>query len=114
MNDIFTSWMMNKIKQIAKENRLPVDGDFTVKLVDGNLVKMKHDMDFVEGGNHERWDFIPDGEIWIDENIDSSQYFFIILHEAIERTLMKHMGLSYDEAHDISNRVEEKVRKHDS
>jgi hypothetical protein len=111
MDKIFKTWMINKIKEIAKENRLPVDTDVVIKIVDGDAVKTKYEMDFVEGGNGERYSFIPDKEIWIDGNIDSSQHFPIILHEMIERTLMKHMGLSYDEAHEICNAVEKKVRK---
>lgn len=40
-----------------------------VKEVDGGAVKVKHDMDFVEGGNSERYPFIPKDEVWVDKHL---------------------------------------------
>ena len=80
------------------------------RLVDGDEVKVQYDMDFVEGGSNSRYWFIPFNEIWIDYNIDSHDYYYIALHETIERIIMFVFGLDYDDAHKIANYYEKKFR----
>lgn len=85
----------------------------TVKAVDGDQVKLEHDPDFVEGGNHERYNWVPDGEIWIDRNIAAHDWPRIALHEAVERRLMADMGMEYDQAHEQANAWEMNLRGQD-
>lgn len=60
---------------VEKPTSLPaligtIDGGIKVLLVDGNDVKVKHDMDYVDGGNDaEAPEFIPKGEIWLDASM---------------------------------------------
>lgn len=87
-------------------------GDFNIFLVDGNIVKLKYEMDFVEAGNPFRYPkFIPKNEIWIDINLEPDDWIPNCLHEYIESILMRDRNLSYDKAHDIANIKEKKFRE---
>jgi phage portal protein BeeE len=82
-----------------------VDG-YNVMLVDGDQVKVEHEIDFIEGGNPFRYPaFIPEGEFWLDSNAAAHNRPFILYHEAWESRLMS-TGMSYDEAHKRANGVE--------
>lgn len=87
-----------------------VDGGVKVLAVDGDAVKERLYMDFVEGGNDIRYEFIPKGQIWIDNTMDLYDWPYVIYHEVNERRLMS-KGMSYDKAHAISNRVEDDLRR---
>ena len=87
-----------------------------VYLVDGDLVKTQHDMDFVEGGNDrelkDRGDggsFIPENTLWVDAKLDPSDYPFVLYHEAHEWILMGD-GMRYGTAHDHANAAERQLR----
>lgn len=84
---------------------LGVVNGLTVWKVDGDEAKIEHDMDFVEAGNGFRWQFIPKDEIWVDEDLESHDWPFNVLHEAVEVHLMQG-GMEYDAAHKIANRHE--------
>jgi hypothetical protein len=60
------------------------------------------------GGNHERYEFVPENEIWID-NANIGEADFILLHELHESKLMAG-GMSYDKAHEAANKVEQAAR----
>jgi hypothetical protein len=77
-------------------------------IVDGTFVRDTIFIDFTEGGNPERYDFIPKGEIWID-NANEAEAGFILLHELHESALMAG-GMSYDKAHDAANVKESEAR----
>jgi len=81
-----------------------------VKEVDGGDVKVNHTMDFVEGGQHGRYPFIPKDEVWVDKHLDKSQRPFVIAHELHERGKMLGQGKSYDKAHEEANKFERKLR----
>jgi len=89
-------------KSIGKIN------DIGIILVDGDIIKKKYFMDFVEGGNDMAYDFVTKNQIWIDDNMSPKVIPHIIYHEFLERFLMKNKGMKYDEAHDIANRYEKK------
>jgi len=82
----------------------------TMKLVDGDKVKLQHDIDFVEGGNDKAYDYMPKNEIWIDKNIHSHDWQFICLHEFVEKVIMERDKLSYNEAHKLADEVEKEAR----
>jgi len=82
-----------------------------VVAVDGDKVKERFEMDFVEGGNDQRYGFIPPKTVWVDNRLDKEDWRYIILHETVERTLMKYLGLTYDQAHEIANWEERKDRR---
>ena len=62
------------------------------------------------GGTNARWSFIPDGEIWIDENLSELDRDATIEHEAKEYKLMS-KGMKYGKAHEAANVVERKYRR---
>ncbi len=81
--------------------------------INGDYVRteQKH-IEFTMGGHHYVYEYIPEDEIWIDENLSGKPNDFeaTILHENTERNLMKEAGLSYDDAHEIANVVETRYR----
>jgi phage-related protein (TIGR01555 family) len=82
-----------------------------VFFVNGGEVKTNYEMDFCEGGNDLAYpEFIPKGEIWVDANLDRSQWPHVIEHELHERELMAG-GLDYETAHSRANEVEKAQRK---
>lgn len=79
--------------------------------VTGEDIRNLYDVDFVMGGHHYRYDFIPEDEIWIDEALDTeSDKISTIIHELLERYLMRDMGMPYEEAHEVSNTIEDSTR----
>jgi hypothetical protein len=80
-----------------------------IALVDGTHIRNTYDSDFSQGGNGHAYDFVPRDEIWIDEEIDRSEWPFIAFHECQEVEFMKR-GLSYDEAHDRAKHIEDLFR----
>jgi hypothetical protein len=86
-------------------------GENVVKARNFDVFKAKDNMNVVEGANHERWpDIVPDGELWVDENIDPHDWKPIGFHEAIEDYAMAELGMEYDPAHDIADNLEHKYR----
>jgi tRNA nucleotidyltransferase/poly(A) polymerase len=90
-----------------------------VYAVNGDEVRDSGFIEWVEGGNH--WvdadlpkdeqkyaKHIPADELWIDDVHLSKPNDFeaILLHERIESYLIKHYGYTYNDAHDIANKVE--------
>lgn len=92
-------------KKIYKEEYGKI-GDILVWLVDGELVRDLYKTDFIEGGHGHIYDFIPNNEIWIEYNIHEKEIPLIILHEYVERTLMKVKRMEYAKAHVIASKVE--------
>jgi hypothetical protein len=78
--------------------------------VDGGEVRDTINNDFVGGGHSEVFPEIPANEIWVEKTFDEDDQKKIVLHEVVERSLMKQDGLSYDEAHEIASRMEAKAR----
>jgi hypothetical protein len=79
-------------------------------LVDGTHVRNRFDSDFSQGGNGYAYDFVPESEIWIDEQIDPVEWPFIAFHECEEAELMK-QGMDYDRAHDRVKYLEDMFRR---
>lgn len=82
-----------------------------VFLVDGDVVEKTIDMDFVEAGHDLVYDYIGKNEIWVDVNIDSGSFKYLILHESMERHLMETKNMSYEDAHKAANQCEKLFRE---
>jgi hypothetical protein len=80
-----------------------------IALVDGTYVRNHFDSDFSQGGNGFRYRFVPRGEIWIDAQISQDEWPLIAFHECQEVELMR-QGMSYDKAHNIAKRLEDRIR----
>jgi hypothetical protein len=84
---------------------------FKVWTVDGNYIRREIYNEFIYGGNDERYTFVPESEIWIDNSIAVDEYLTTLEHEIIERNLMRHNGYTYYDAHDSALMLELGIRK---
>ncbi len=82
-----------------------------VWIVDGELVRDLFSVDFKKGGHDKCYSFIPKNEIWIDNEVETDEIKFILIHEMHERKLMA-KGMAYLPAHKDSNKIEAYCREH--
>jgi len=82
-----------------------------VWIVNGRLVRSVFDIDFTAGGHDHVYEFVPDGEVWIDDDIVEKERGFVLLHELHERNQMA-QGTPYSQAHAASSRLEFRCRHH--
>ncbi len=101
------------IKSIRLKNLRKYSSKVNVFLIDGELVRDFFRIDFTEGGHDKVYSFVPDNEIWIDNDLGPSDRKFVILHELIERSLMA-KGKAYHAAHRFASGRELYARKHPS
>jgi hypothetical protein len=83
----------------------------SVWIVNGRLVRSIFDIDFTAGGHDYVYEFVPQNEIWIDDDIEEAERGFVLLHELHERNRMA-SGWDYDKAHAESSRLEYHFRHH--
>jgi hypothetical protein len=81
----------------------------SVWIVDGRLVRSVFDVDFTEGGHDHVYEFVPQNEVWIDNDLEESERPYVLLHELHERNLMG-KGMNYDDAHEDSSKLEYHLR----
>ena len=81
-----------------------------VWLVDGRLVRSALDVDYTEGGHEYVYEFVPEGEVWIDNDVSWHERAFVILHELHERNRMAE-GMPYSKAHAESSALELRCRR---
>jgi hypothetical protein len=84
-----------------------------VWIVNGRLVRSGFDVEFTEGGHDRVYDYVPAGEVWIDNDLSPAERPYVLLHELHERTLMI-QGATYESAHADADVVELAARKHPS
>ncbi len=82
-----------------------------VWIVNGSFIRRKILSEFLFGGNDRVYNFIPEGEIWLDGSINAVELEYTTQHELTERKLMAEKGLSYDEAHKIASTEEQQQRE---
>jgi hypothetical protein len=83
-----------------------------VYIVNGELVRDLFFIDFADGGHDKVYSFIPEAEIWIDDDIiHEKERKFILLHEMHERNCMA-KGATYSEGHASATEIEDFCRKH--
>ena len=102
--------------------------DYKVYAVNGDAVRKNGFDEWVDGGHHyvdldepkkdqKYAKFIPEDEIWVDDVfiIKPDDLGAILLHETLERHLMKYFGEEYSNgkngAHEIANKAEVEYRK---
>ena len=100
--------------KIHKRLLKKLDNGLEVWVVNGRLVRSVFDLNYVEGGHSWVYDYVPQNEVWIDDDIFPSERGYVILHELHERNLMSTKGLTYDEAHVDSSRIESYCRDNPS
>lgn len=66
-----------------------------IYVVRGDLVRSLFNVDFTQGGHEKAYNFIPDEEVWIDDDLYKKEIPFVLVHELHERYLMS-LGWPYD------------------
>lgn len=99
------------LRRLHKEAWAWYPDGLEVWVVDGELVRDLFFIDFTEGGHDKVYAFIPEKEIWIDDDLVGEERPFVLVHELTERRLMSG-GMDYDSAHRASSRVERRCRRH--
>ena len=88
-----------------------LENGIRVWIVNGRLVRSAFDIDFTAGGHDHVYEFIPEGEVWIDDAIEEQERGFVLLHELHERNRMA-AGWPYSKAHAESSKLEFHCRHH--
>ena len=88
-----------------------LDEDVDIFFVNGEKVRNRYKTDYIEGGHGYVYKWVPNNEIWIENGLHSKEVPYILLHEYVERILMKYHKKKYDEAHRISSKVEFAMRQ---
>src|SRR6266852_2179345 len=107
------------IKELCLKGPVP---NFVVKVeekdgvkivhVNGTIVRLYLDPEFVFGGHGYVYSYIPKDEVWVDVKMDPRETKYVILHEVLERDLMKN-GKTYDAANDYAIAAEKEQRVND-
>jgi hypothetical protein len=98
-------------KEMHEKMWKKLENGITVWLVNGRLVRSTFDIDFTEGGHDKVYEFVPENEVWIDDDIIEQERGYVLLHELHERNRMAE-GLPYSRAHAESSKLEYHCRHH--
>jgi len=83
-----------------------------VYLVSGVSVRNNTDIDFTCGGNEAVYpNYVPPGEIWLDDAAGALDRTATALHEIVERHQMMEFGKSYNDAHEVASATERPFRR---
>ena len=105
------------IKKLCSKGSVPEfirrtegSGETEVCYVDGSIVRSHLDPEFSYGGHDLVYSYIPKGQIWLDILMEERELAFILIHEKVERDLMKNEAKSYSLAHDFALVYEKEAR----
>ena len=98
-------------KEVHERLWKKLENGVSVWIVNGRLVRSVFDIDFTAGGHDYVYEFVPENEVWIDNDIVEAERGYVLLHELHERNLMS-KGMAYDEAHAAASRLEYRCRHH--
>ena len=85
-------------------------GSFKIWIVDGSYIRGHIDEEFTNFGQHFRFHYIPESELWLDQEAEHDERQFFIDHLLVEYRLMK-AGRPYAEAIVEADRQERKERR---
>jgi hypothetical protein len=88
-----------------------LENGLTIWIVNGRLVRSVFDVDFTAGGHDHVYEFVPEDEVWIDDDIEQEERAYVLLHELHERNRMAN-GWPYAKAHAESSELEYRCRHH--
>ena len=97
------------LPQVYKRKLKNTKKGIQVYLIDGKLVRTLFYIDFTEGGHDLVYKFVPENQVWIDNDIVPKERKYIIIHELYERSLMRR-GLTYNQAHEKASALEWECR----
>jgi len=98
-------------KAVHEELWKKLENGVEVWIVNGRLVRSVFDIDFTAGGHDHVYEFVPKGEVWIDDAIQEKERGYVLLHELHERNRMAE-GMPYSQAHKESSHLEFRCRHH--
>lgn len=78
--------------------------------VDGKEVRNHFKTDYMEGGNHFVYPWIPKGEIWIEDGMTVEESLYVLIHEMYESMRMESAKISYNKAHEQASQAEFTIR----
>jgi len=82
-----------------------------IKVVSFDGTKLRKFYPDLIGGSHHRVDkIVPVNAIWIEQMRSRDEERFLLAHEMTEYLLMKYRHWTYDPAHRIATKVEQKLR----
>jgi hypothetical protein len=85
-----------------------------VYLVDGAYVRDNIEVSWIGGGHGFEDDFIPEDEIWVENEPTDEDSEHLFIHEITEYLLMRYGKMAYDQAHEMANSIEAIVRGNDN
>ncbi|MDD5224304.1 MAG: hypothetical protein PHE84_09950 [bacterium] len=88
-----------------------MENGVSVWIVNGRLVRSVFDLDYTEGGHDYVYEFVPENEVWIDDDVMENERGYVLVHELHERNRMAR-GWPYEKAHAESSRLEYRCRHH--
>jgi hypothetical protein len=83
----------------------------SVWIIDGRLTRSVFDVEFTAGGHDHVYEWIPQKEVWLDDDLGDAERPYVLLHELHERNLME-QGMDYDHAHEKASKLELHHRHH--
>jgi hypothetical protein len=98
-------------KDVHKRLWRKLENGPSVWIVSGRLVRSVFDIDFTEGGHDYVYEFVPQNEVWIDDDIEESERGYVLVHELHERNRMAR-GWPYNKSHTEASRLEYHCRHH--
>jgi hypothetical protein len=106
---IFNKKKTNRNNLLYKKFYRIIKDGIVIWIVNGYMVRNLFDLNFTAGGHDYIYNYIPDKEIWIDDDVDQNEIKFVVLHEIHERNCMIN-EIPYDECHSKANDIELKCR----
>jgi hypothetical protein len=100
-----------EVSQVHKLLWKKLENGLSVWIVSGRIVRSVFDIDFTEGGHDHVYEFVPENEVWIDDDVEEEERGYVLLHELHERNRMA-SGWPYSKAHAESSRLEYRCRHH--
>ena len=86
-------------------------GNLQVWIVDGSYIRSHIDEEFTNFGQHYSFTYIPENELWIEQETRTDERRFFIDHLLVEHRLMS-QGVSYNKALEEADRIERRERRH--
>lgn len=99
------------VQQARKHLWKTLENGVAVWIADGNYIRSVFDIDFTAGGHDHVYEFVPDNEVWIDDDVVEEERPYVLLHELHERNAMA-TGIPYEKAHISASKIEYYHRHH--
>ncbi len=85
-------------------------GLFTFAVINGAFVRKYFDHQFVQGGQHNVYDYVPERWFVAEKALDPREYPLVFFHEFSEYLLM-FVHKQYQDCHYVADKIERFIRK---